>query len=107
MITNDTPCNVCSGVTCCTCCRYHCNVCSIATLHLQRLLQHLSTYLLHYVKYPLRILLNALILRLHSGVHQMNRTTVDYACACYQRYLRHCDIYKVSPLAFPAWLVTA
>ena len=36
-----------------------------------------------------------------------NYTTARYAVACWERYLRHCDIYKVCPLSFKDWLVTA
>ena len=34
-------------------------------------------------------------------------TTVEFAHAAYQRYLRHCSIYKVAALDFCDWLVTA
>lgn len=37
----------------------------------------------------------------------MNESTARYAVACWLRYLRHCDIYKVTPDSFRVWLVTA
>ena len=30
---------------------------------------------------------------------------LDYAFAAYERYRRHCSIYKVSPLNFCTWLI--
>lgn len=34
-------------------------------------------------------------------------TKLNYSAACYQRYLRHCDIYKLAPLTFYDWMMTA